>query len=82
MTDVFDRAQEREEEMRSDALDEQRRHAQPAATESADVCTRCDMPIPMARRLAIPGVQTCVQTCVQCQSDLERIHRWKKGAVK
>lgn len=78
MTDVFDRAQEREAEMRSDALNEQRRNAQLAGTESAEVCTRCDMPIPKARQLAIPGVQTCVQ----CQSDLERINRWRKGAVK
>ncbi len=68
MTDIFDRAQERELEMRQDALAEQARRVQPAAGDSALVCTMCDGKIPEGRRLAVPGVQTCVE----CQRDIER----------
>jgi phage/conjugal plasmid C-4 type zinc finger TraR family protein len=71
MTDVFDRAQEREEEMRQDALAEQARRAHLGDRASAKFCERCDEPIPQARRLAVPGVQTCVV----CQQVLERSRR-------
>lgn len=68
MTDVFDRAQARELEMRQDALAEQARHAPQLAGDSALVCVWCEQPIPDARRRALPGVQTCVE----CQRDIER----------
>ncbi|MDD5249657.1 MAG: TraR/DksA family transcriptional regulator [Rhodocyclaceae bacterium] len=71
MTDVFDRASEREQELRDDALQDQRRRAGLAGktyTDSARECHVCDEPIPDARRRAIPGVQTCVD----CQAEVER----------
>lgn len=79
MTDVFDRAQEREEEMRSDALAERYRRAhghEPRA--SATHCLHCDSPIPEGRRLAVPGVQTCRE----CQEDIERQGIWDWGMAE
>ena len=69
MSDDMDRAQEREEEMRSDALAEhdRRAHGNPARV-SAEFCAVCDEPIPTARRITLPGVQTCVE----CQGDIEK----------
>lgn len=67
MTDVFDRAQEREEEMRQDALREQALRSQ-LEGESATHCAICEDPIPEGRRLALPGVKTCVP----CQEELEQ----------
>lgn len=76
MTDVFDRAQEREEEMRHDALVEQERRAQAGhGAESARICTECDGPIPEARRQAVLGVQTCVE----CQTFIEKQGRFDWG---
>lgn len=68
MTDDIDRAQMREQEMRSDALAEHSRHVQTPAGDSAKVCTVCEGEIPEGRRLAIPGVQTCIE----CQRDIEK----------
>lgn len=69
MSDDIDRAQAREEEMRSDALAERDRRAHGNAPRiSATACLHCDTPIPEGRRLAVPGVQTCVE----CQTDIER----------
>jgi len=71
MTDPFDRATEREEELRADALADQARRsglAGKTVADSATECRLCDEPIPDARRHALPGVQTCID----CQSDLER----------
>lgn len=67
MTDVFDQAQARDEEMRQDALAAFARKARLVAPESAELCTICDEPIPEARRMALRGVQTCVL----CQQELE-----------
>lgn len=67
MTDVFDQAQAREEEIRQDALAAWGRKMQPVASESAQLCTLCDEPIPEGRRTTLPGVQTCVP----CQQELE-----------
>lgn len=64
----MDRAQAREEEMRGDALAEHARRAQAAAGDSALVCALCNEPIAEGRRLAIPGVQTCIE----CQTFNER----------
>lgn len=74
MTDIFDRATDREEELRRDALEEQARRAGldgKTVADSAARCIVCDLRIPAARRRAVPGVQTCVE----CQTDLERALR-------
>lgn len=71
MTDVFDRASELEEQQRRDALQAQARRAGldgKTVEDSASHCRVCDFLIPVARRRAVPGVQTCVS----CQEDLER----------
>ena len=70
MTDIFDRATEREEQYRSDALHAQERRAGLTGKSVADSATHCGVcgeVIPKDRRAALPGVQTCVE----CQSDLE-----------
>lgn len=74
MTDVSDCATEREEQHRADALQAQARRSGLAGKtmlDSAGECKVCDESIPAARRRAIPGVQTCVE----CQADLERAAR-------
>lgn len=69
MTDVFDRGQKREQELRDDALAEHRRRTQDHEPRpSATHCTACGDPIPKKRQLAEVGVQTCVE----CQKDIER----------
>ena len=71
MTDVFDRATELEEQQRQDALQAQARRAGldgKTVEDSASHCRACESLIPVARRRAVPGVQTCVT----CQTDLER----------
>lgn len=78
MTDVFDRAQEREAEMRDDALAEQARRSHIHDTRpSATVC-ECGNAIPEGRRRAIPGVQFCVE----CQTDIERRGRSDWGMAE
>lgn len=71
MTDPIDLAAEREAELRADALAEQARRsglAGKTVADSATECCLCAEPIPDARRHALPGVQTCID----CQTDLER----------
>lgn len=72
MSDDIDRAQEREQEMRSDALAEHARHTQTPAGKSARRCVECDCAIPEGRRKAMPGVKTCVE----CQKVWERAKKW------
>ena len=36
--------------------------------QSAQYCEECDAPIPQARRIALPGVQLCIN----CQSEAEK----------
>ena len=68
--DDVDRAQAREQEMRQDALAEHAREAQKAAAvDSAEFCAMCGEAIPEGRRDAVPGVQTCID----CQKDVERL---------
>jgi phage/conjugal plasmid C-4 type zinc finger TraR family protein len=67
----MDRAQAREEEMRGDAINEHRRR-HPTYADSARECRVCDEAIPEARRKALPGVNTCIE----CQADLERQQGW------
>lgn len=70
MSDECDRAQEREEELRADALADQARRAKlegKTVADSAEHCTLCEEPIPEGRRQALPGVETCIE----CQRMLE-----------
>jgi phage/conjugal plasmid C-4 type zinc finger TraR family protein len=68
MTDVFDRASDLEQQQREDALAEARyRSERQRARPSAEECQVCGGRIPVARRRAVPGVQTCVH----CQEELE-----------
>lgn len=64
----MDRAQAREEEMRADALAEHARRAVAPLQKSAKTCALCGLRIPEGRRVAVPGVQTCIE----CQKDVER----------
>ena len=59
MADAADRAQILETQEREAALKQQR--LTEARGESAKECVECDEPIPKPRRLAIPGVQICVE---------------------
>ena len=70
MTSAIDKTQAREEEIRIDAMaDQASRNRQCWPEEgSAMNCRVCDEEIPEARRLALPGVQTCIE----CQEELER----------
>lgn len=71
MTDMYDRATEREEADRAIALAEQTRRAGligKSMADSAKFCVVCDEAIPPLRRVVLPGVQTCVE----CQEELER----------
>lgn len=71
MTDIYDRATERELQQRQEAIDQQARRAGltgKTVADSATACAICDEPIPPKRRQAVPGVQTCVD----CQAELER----------
>lgn len=78
MTDICERGQEREQEMRQDSLDKWRRLAQPAAGDSALDCAMCGEPIPQARREAQLGTQTCIE----CQRDIERLGLGTPGVAK
>ena len=71
MTDICDRAAEREETFRDDALAARKRCTAAARRPvecTARHCRVCDEAIPEARRRAIPGAETCVD----CQEMLER----------
>jgi RNA polymerase-binding transcription factor DksA len=59
-----------EELQRLDAIDQQARRAGLAGKTVEDSATDCEVclePISRARRAAVPGVQTCIE----CQEDLE-----------
>ena len=71
MTDDIDRAQDREQQLRADALRDQARRAGLAGktgADSATECIDCGALIPEARRWAVPGCQRCVK----CQSIFEQ----------
>lgn len=72
MSDEVDRAQQREEEFREDALQAQQRRAGLTGAGryavSVRTCGVCGEKIPINRRRAMPGVQTCID----CQQELER----------
>jgi len=72
MTQFLDEAAARELEFTQDALEAQQRRAGltgKTVADSATHCGACEGRIPKARRVAIPGVQTCVD----CQNELERV---------
>jgi phage/conjugal plasmid C-4 type zinc finger TraR family protein len=72
MTDDIDRAAEREQELRDDALRDQARRAGLAGktvADSAAECEDCGEPIPDGRRRAVPGVRLCVA----CKTRKERL---------
>ncbi len=74
MSDLFDRAQDREQELRDDALAEHFRRSEKRHVDaSAERCAVCGVLIPERRRLAVPGVQTCID----CQQAVERF-AWKR----
>ena len=58
--DDIDRAQEREQQLREDALNEVRRKAHGEGKGAAE-CRECGGRIPAARRKAVPGVELCVR---------------------
>ncbi|XXF10184.1 TraR/DksA C4-type zinc finger protein [Pseudomonas sp. D2-3] len=60
MADALDLASEREEHLRAGAILAHRKAVAPAYTISAEHCESCGIEIPPARRLAVPGCQTCV----------------------
>ena len=74
MSDDMDRAQAREEEMRSDALVERERRAHPRPVVLSATHCDCGAAIPEIRRKTLPGVQTCVE----CQHDIEKrpVREW------
>jgi len=77
VTDIFERARDREEEIRQDALRDQARRAGligKTVDDSATLCQMCCDRIPEERRAALPGVQTCID----CQREIERngFHDW------
>lgn len=75
MSDVVDCAQAREEEIRQDAVAKVMRRADSAASRpSASFCA-CGEAIPEERRKHLPGVQTCVE----CQRDIEKRKRFDWG---
>lgn len=61
MSDIIDRASEREAEFLADAL--ARHQRQPENRGSLSHCKDCGEPIPEARRLAVSG---CLR-CIDCQ---------------
>lgn len=64
MSDDIDRAQDREQQLRDDALRDQARRSGLAGktmADSAAECTDCGEPIPQARRWAVPGCERCVE---------------------
>ncbi|CAN5883772.1 TraR/DksA family transcriptional regulator [soil metagenome] len=71
MSDQFDMASEREEHARAIALQEQNRRAGltgKTVADSAAACNECGDTIPVKRREAMPGCQTCIA----CQAQREK----------
>lgn len=68
MSDWADLASEREQQIRDEALERVTGGTLKRQVEaSAECCAVCEDPIPEARREALPGVQTCID----CQEELE-----------
>jgi len=56
MTDFIDQTAKREQAITDAAIRNRKRYCGVSTTH----CEGCDEPIPNARRLALPGVQTCI----------------------
>ena len=67
MSDLIDDANEHAEHLLQQALAQHQRRAGSQAT-SAEWCEGCGEAIPLARRVAVPGCQRCVD----CQQLRER----------
>lgn len=52
----------------AEAIARARQRNNPGVRPSAEFCAECDDPIPEARRVAVPGVQLCVN----CQAGRDR----------
>jgi len=74
VSDFYDRAQECEQRQRDEALKIQAARL-PKGKESALECHECGEPIPEGRRVAMPGVQTCIH----CQTAIE--HRDRQRGI-
>ena len=68
MADICDLGAERTDQLLEEALQRHQRAAHAAPATSALYCAECDVAIPLARREAVPGCQTCVE----CQQLAER----------
>ncbi|MHC5351673.1 TraR/DksA C4-type zinc finger protein [Metapseudomonas furukawaii] len=60
MVDLVEMANELVELRLSEALERQRQQGSLPMV-SAEFCEDCDEPIPEPRRVAVPGVQTCIE---------------------
>lgn len=60
MSDIYDRAQQRDAENLADALAAQERRAGQAAGPALSHCEDCGEPIPAARRAVVGGCRRCV----------------------
>lgn len=69
--DIFDRASEQEQRFRDQALAAQAARVPRGASAVCCQAPDCGVPIPQARRDALPGVQLCVD----CQDLKEKLHR-------
>ena len=67
VSDEADIASREEEAFRNEALRRARRNVQPHVR-ARKYCEDCGMPIPKARRRAVPGAHRCTD----CQATLER----------
>lgn len=74
MADDADRAEQREAEIRADALAAHMRRTQ-TTTPSLESCEECDEGIPLQRRIAVPGVRLCIH----CQTRQEHQHKGLAG---
>lgn len=72
MADIADRAEALEANQREDALAAFARSRQEQLSrESLSECEACEVPIPVERQVAVPGVRLCIN----CQSRLEQQKR-------
>jgi phage/conjugal plasmid C-4 type zinc finger TraR family protein len=79
MADISDKATDREAELLSDALLEQRlRAAKNKAAQSLPECAECGDDIPTQRQKAVPGVRLCVA----CQARTEHFDAFKNTGLR
>jgi phage/conjugal plasmid C-4 type zinc finger TraR family protein len=81
MADEIDRAQQREEELRGDAIAEHLRRHPPADPSQWDAlsqrwCEACAARIPDKRRRAVPGVRLCAKCASAAEQQERRTRGW------